>query len=160
MNTHLITIITIAGAKYLIFLIVVLAGVSWLKLPRDKKWEMAKAAMIAFPLAFVLARIASLLYYDPRPFVHFQFVPLIPHAADNGFPSDHALLSSALAAWVYLFNRKHSYVLWVLAILVGIARVVAGVHSPIDILGSALIAIGATWVASVALRRFSARSKA
>ncbi len=49
-----------------------------------------------------------------------------------------------LAAIVTVFDRRMGALLWVLAILVGIARVLSAVHHPIDILASFGIAIAAT----------------
>ena len=70
-----------------------------------------------------------------------HFTPLISHAANNGFPSDHSLISFAFASIVFLFNKKLGFVLFLLSFLVGLSRVYVGVHYPIDILGSFLICI-------------------
>ncbi len=83
------------------------------------------------------------LYYDPRPFVVGHFTPLIPHVPDNGFPSDHALLISAIAMIGMVWNRKLGSALWVLAVLVAAARVYVGVHHTIDVAGSCIISITA-----------------
>ena len=63
-------------------------------------------ASIALPLVFLTSRVASLLFENPRPFLEHDFVPLITHAADNGFPSDHALLVFAVASVVLTFNKQ------------------------------------------------------
>ena len=110
-------------------------------------------SIFTLPLSYLTSLLAGLLYYDPRPFVVLHITPLIYHAADNGFPSDHALLTGTLAAIVTVFNRRLGVLLWILAILVGAARVVAGVHHSIDILASFGIAIGATVTVSILLKR-------
>lgn len=131
----------IFGAKYLIVVLVVIALAYFVKQSREKQKQLAVFALIALPATYVVAKIASLLYYNPRPFVVENFTPLISHIADNGFPSDHTLLSSAVASVVYYFDKKVGAVLFVLALLVGAARVLAGVHHVVDILGSFVIAI-------------------
>jgi undecaprenyl-diphosphatase len=42
---------------------------------------------------------------------------------------------------VFFFHKKWSFLFFVGAVLIGIARVIAGIHWPIDILGGAIIGI-------------------
>jgi undecaprenyl-diphosphatase len=134
------------GAKYLYLVIALVALVYLFRQPQELRYKIVLCALLALPLTYVVAKIASLLYYDPRPFVVGHFVPLLPHDADNGFPSDHTLLGSALAAVIYFFNRRIGIILLVIALGVGIARVLAGIHHMVDILGSIGIAFGVTYV--------------
>lgn len=144
----------IFGAKYL-FLLACLIGLLWFRrLPKEKKKEAIVFALIALPTIYVVSRIASLLYLDPRPFVAGHFTPLVPHAPDNGFPSDHTLLVSAIASIMFPFDRKTSAVVWVIAAIVGISRVYVGVHHPIDVVGSAVIAMAASALAYQVMRKF------
>ena len=132
----------IFGAKYLYLLAVITALVYFLPLPRQKKKELVLFGIITLPVMYGISKIAGLLYYDPRPFVATHVPPLIPHEPDNGFPSDHVLLISAIASIIFPFSRKTSALVFFLAILVGISRVYAGIHHPIDVLGSMIIALG------------------
>lgn len=95
--------------------------------------------VISLPLTFMVSRIASFFYYNPRPFALYNFKPFIPHAIDNGFPSDHALLSFAIAWVIFRFHKKLGIVLIIIGGAVGFSRVLSGIHSPIDILGSFFI---------------------
>ncbi|EKD43534.1 MAG: Bacitracin transport permease protein BCRC [uncultured bacterium] len=133
--------IIIFGAKYLIIFIVLIAGIYFFKLEKQKKKEMAVFAIITLPIIFLLSRLAGKLYFNPRPFVVGNFLPLIAHGSDNGFPSDHTLLSTAVAVVVYLYNKKIGIILGLLATLVGLARVASGVHHLADIFGSIMIAV-------------------
>lgn len=92
-------------------------------------------------VAIILARIASMIWYDPRPFVAGNFVPLFAHASDNGFPSDHTLFASMIGWVVLLYSRKYGIITLFFAFLIGGARILAGVHHPIDILGSFIISL-------------------
>lgn len=130
----------IFGAKYLIGAVVLGAAAFWLMQSKEVKKTLVIRALIAFPVTVVLARIASMLWYNARPFVVEGITPLVAHAADNGFPSDHTLLSAACAALVFSQNKKWGGVLYVLAILVGVARVFADVHHVVDIVTSLVIA--------------------
>lgn len=143
-------------AKDLFLLAVIIAGIYFLRENRRVQKQMLLLAVLAFPISYLVAKIGSHLYYDPRPFVVTHIAPLIPHAADNGFPSDHALLLATLAAFLTVFNKKAGAVLWVIALLVGAARVLAGVHHPIDIIGSFIIGIAVTYLAWLGIRRVKA----
>ena len=131
----------IFGAKYLYLLIVFGALLLFLFQSWEKRRKIFIFSIVYFPLTYLFARIASLIYFNPRPFVVNHFQPLIAHAADNGFPSDHMLLSSALASLVFYYNKKLGIIAWVLAFLVGYSRVATGLHHWLDILGSAFIAL-------------------
>ncbi|MFZ2187012.1 MAG: phosphatase PAP2 family protein [Candidatus Moraniibacteriota bacterium] len=138
--------IIIFGAQYLYLLIVLVALAYIWRQPREQRWKIILCAAIALPLTYIAAKILSQLYYDPRPFVVGQFAPLLPHDADNGFPSDHTLLGSAVAAVIFLFNRKIGNTLFIIAFLVGASRVFAGIHHFTDIFGSMAIAAATTYV--------------
>ncbi len=133
--------IAIIIAKYFYLLVIAIGAVYFLFQPRNIQKSMAICAVVIAPLAYILAKIAGFLYYNPRPFVVGHFVPLIAHVADNGFPSDHVLLTGAVAMIVWFYNKKVSSVLWVLALLIGWARVFAGIHHVADIAGSIVIVL-------------------
>ncbi|MDO8639544.1 MAG: phosphatase PAP2 family protein [bacterium] len=131
--------LSIVIAKYLIFLVIKIPVFYFLIQKRNTQKRMLVFMVLNLALIFIAAKILSLLYYDPRPFVINHFTPLIPHAADNGFPSDHALLSFAVSFSIYIFNKKLGLLLMLFGILIGISRIYVGIHSPVDILGSFLI---------------------
>lgn len=133
--------IIIFCAKYLLVFVVVGLGIVWLRLPNKLKLQMILATILAGLVAFVLSRIADKLYYDPRPFVSLHVKPLVAHAPDNGFPSDHALFTMTLTALAYFYSKKIAYAMLALTVLVGIARVLAKVHSPVDIAAGWVIGI-------------------
>lgn len=131
----------IFGAKYLFVLIILTALVYFFTLPKNKKRDFLLFSLIALPTIYIVAKISSLFFYDPRPFVSENIVPLLPHIADNGFPSDHTLISATIAMIVFFYNKKIGALLLIIATIVGISRVLAGVHHPIDIIASFFIAI-------------------
>jgi undecaprenyl-diphosphatase len=134
-------------ASYLFIVVLLIAGVFFWKQQKSTKQHLLIFALVSFSITFVLAFIGGHLFYDTRPFITGHFTPLIPHSADNGFPSDHTLLTSAVAFLIYVFNKKLGIALFVLSIIVGMARVYAGIHSPIDIVGSIFISMIATGIA-------------
>ena len=133
------TIIKITAQYFVVIpFIIVLVVFFRLKSKNERLYFILKL-VIAGLAAILLARVSSILWYDPRPFIMDHFTPLLAHANDNGFPSDHTLLAS-LIGWVTLtYSRKYGIITLIIALLIGTARVLAGVHHPIDILGSFII---------------------
>ena len=147
--------LTIFAANYLVFIeaIIALGAVSFV-LYRQPPLEILRwlmAAGITGVMAEVFTQIGGALYTDPRPFAVGHYDPLIAHVADNGFPSDHALLAAFLVACVVLVRFWLSLpIVAVLGVLVDWARVGAGIHHPIDVIGSAVfVAAGAVIAVAV-----------
>ena len=139
--------IIINVAKYGMLVSIALVGVFiWRWLSRKQWWEFGWFAVIALGLSLVFIKLANRVWFDPRPFVVGHFRPLIEHAADNGFPSDHTALTMALAAIVFPYNRKFGWLLVGISVAVGLARVLAGVHHVADIVGSIVLVVAAAGV--------------
>ena len=143
----------IFAAQYLYLVIMLIAAVHFFLLPKGEKKFFVILAVIALPCIYATSKIVAHFYFDPRPFVVGHFTPLIPHSPDNGFPSDHALLTSAVASVMFVYNKKVSLVLWVLTLIVGVARVMAGVHHMVDIIGAVTISILLTPIIEYVLKR-------
>jgi undecaprenyl-diphosphatase len=116
------------------------------------------AGCLALALAGLLILAASSAVHEARPFVgDADTVLLTPHVADNGFPSDHATVAAAAAVVAAIAWRRWAALFLALAAVVGLARVLAGVHLPGDVLagwalGAAAAAAG-WWLAERASSR-------
>lgn len=141
MSVNFSNLIIVFGAKYLIIFLLLLGVIFFFKQSAQIKKQLIIMGLVSLPLIYLVAKLGSMLYFNPRPFVTGGFLPLIPHSPDNGFPSDHVLLSSALAMVIFYYKQKSGLIIMALAILVGISRVLAGVHHPLDIIGSIIISI-------------------
>lgn len=108
---------------------------------------------IALPLTYVMGKVASVFFENPRPFVVEQIQPLVEHLPDNGFPSEHTLLVATVAFLVYAEHKKIGTVLLVLSLGVGVGRVMANVHHSIDVIGAYLIAFGAVQLSAYVCER-------
>ncbi len=147
----------IFAAKYLFVAVPILALVYWIRAPYATRRYLLLLGLLAGAAALGIGRLIAYFYFDPRPFVTGHFIPLIAHEPDNGFPSDHTLLSSAIAASVTVCSRSVGLGLWAITAVVGIARILCGLHSPIDVIGSICIASASAYVAHSLLRRRFAR---
>jgi undecaprenyl-diphosphatase len=146
------TVIVLVG-KYLIFLVALMAVVFTLHSERATRNNIVKLAVVAIPMALIIGWVAGRLYYHPRPFVVEDVRPLIPHEADNGFPSDHTLLAMTASAVMFVYRRRVGFVMGIMALLIGAARVVANIHYPVDVAAGASIALASTGIAWIAVRK-------
>jgi undecaprenyl-diphosphatase len=143
--------------NYFVFINVAIVALYWIRARIAKKLSLMYQIVVGGIVAFVLSLVASHLYYDTRPFVYQHIVPLIAHSADNGFPSDHALLGAFLGFTMLLYSKRVGLFLLVIAALVGWARVAAHIHNPRDIVGSFVIAAIAVTVTRLAAKWWQGR---
>ncbi len=87
---------------------------------------------------FVLVSLIRYAYHRPRPFIEYNFIPLIQESSYS-FPSGHATFFFALSTAMYIYNRKWGVVFLLVSALIAGARVIAGVHYPLDVVAGALL---------------------
>lgn len=99
------------------------------------------AAGLSAGLALAVAQVIARLADRPRPFVaHPGSVHLFSaHAADSGFPSDHATAAFAIAVALVLRFRLVGLGALVAATVLAVTRVAMGVHYPTDVLAGAAL---------------------
>ena len=144
----------IFAANYLIYILALVWLGSLLLIPKAKRKIYFIFVVVAFILAIIGDKVFGMIYNNPRPFVVDNITPLVKHAADNGFPSGHTLFSMMFATTAQSYNRKLGIILAILAVVVGSARVLAHVHHTIDIFGSVILAIGATYLAWILVQKY------
>jgi len=112
--------------------IFILVASTFLYLNRRK---LGLKAGLSVLIAIYLANFLKILFKIPRPPVEKWQVA----AGGYSFPSGHATDSSAfwgVIAFEYWSSKKIiSYISWILVILVGVSRVVLGVHTWVDVIG-------------------------
>jgi len=114
---------------------------------RHLAWRRATvAAVLSAGLGLAAAKVISELVDRGRPFVADPGgVHLFSgHAADPGFPSDHATASFAIATAIFLRHRRWGAFALFAAAVLSVGRVALGLHYPSDVLaGAALGALAA-----------------
>jgi undecaprenyl-diphosphatase len=128
-------------ASRLIYAIPFILLALWIWGSPDKRAGLASTA-IAAVLALGANQLAGLLWYESRPFMIGLGQTLISHAPENSFPSDHTTLfltvgfgliaTRAASTWGKLVSVSGALVAW--------ARIYLGLHFPVDMLASTLIA--------------------
>src|SRR3989344_8635111 len=134
-------------AEYLAYVIIVFLLVYFLYKFYKSFFDFSiiKKLLIILTSSFVVWAISQLinhLYYNPRPFIALDNINvLFEHGNGDSFPSGHTTFFATLALMNYLYNpRCFSSFLLLGAILIGVARVISGVHWPLDILGAFALA--------------------
>ena len=129
-------------ADYLAYILAAafLAGIFFTaRFGREKKIRIFWVAAVSVVVSrFGITELIRFFYHRPRPFMVYHVYQLIAEH-EWSFPSGHAALFFALAGVIYLYDRKWGLVFFAASIAMGIARVIAGVHYPSDILGGMVI---------------------
>lgn len=146
--------LTVIVAQYALYVIAAAAAVVWVMATRSDKVSLAVEAVVAIALVAVMVKVAGAIHVDPRPFVQNPAVkPLFSHPADNGFPSDHTALATAISVVIWSYRRRVAWAMVVLSVLIGVARVAAHVHHTQDIVAALIIGLAAAAGAVVLWRR-------
>lgn len=115
----------------------------------EKKKEIILVFVSAFG-AYFLSVVLKNIFHTLRPFVLLPQVSSLFGESGFAFPSGHASFFSALAFAIFFMHKKAGYVFMFFALIIGVARITAGVHFPIDILGGFVLgAVVAYFVKSV-----------
>ncbi|HLW38603.1 MAG TPA: phosphatase PAP2 family protein [Candidatus Eremiobacteraceae bacterium] len=121
----------IALARYglLISFVVMLAALARARSAALLLW-LGGGALLAAALTYAAGR----MLFDPRPFTVLPVTPLVAHAADNGFPSDHSSVAAFIAAAVWFVDARLALVASLAALAIGFARAYCFLHWPADVL--------------------------
>ncbi len=147
MNALLVKIL----ADGFIIPVVLLGGWALLFLiPKGHRLESYSRILMAGLTAYLAATLIASIYQPElaRPFQVLGAKAGAYYLNNPGFPSDHVLFCMAitLAVWFETRRKKIAVILLVLTALVAVGRVVALVHTPLDVFGGFVIAFaGVPW---------------
>jgi undecaprenyl-diphosphatase len=126
------------AAVYLVFATALIVIPVWVR--RDGLRACVAAALGAV-LAVALTAAIGALWDRPRPFVAEHFTPLISHAPDASFPSDHLAALGAVTICVWLASHRLGIATAIIAAVVAFARVYVGVHYVSDVGGGFVLGL-------------------
>lgn len=137
-------------ADYAVFPVVLLGAWALLSIPNKQKYRAYCRILLAGLTAFLLAKLVAAVYQPEvsRPYELLGVDPGASYLDNPGFPSDHALFVAAiaLAVWAETRQKTISVILAVLVVVVCVGRVLALVHTPLDVVAGVLIAgVGGLW---------------
>lgn len=147
-KSNIVDAIVVFLGHYLVYFLAATLIAWWFV--NSEKIKTRQAVTMAF-FSFVIARfgvteIIRALLPRQRPYWGHEVVQLIPKGAENSFPSGHATALFAIAMAVYFYNKKLGNWLFFIAVVVSIARVIAGVHFPSDVLAGAIVGLITAWI--------------
>ncbi len=123
-------------------------------IPKGQRFSAYSRILMAGLTAYLIAKFVGAIYQPQllRPFEELGVAPGALYLDNPGFPSDHALFVTAIlcAVWFETRRRGISLVIAGLVVAVCVGRIVALVHTPIDVVGGVAIALfGALWYSNL-----------
>lgn len=146
--THLLTVLLADGLVVIVALVGAWALIT--KVPKSLKLESYSRVLMAGLTSYLAAKLIAVVYQPEalRPFQEMGVKAGAAYLPNPGFPSDHVLFCTAITLAVYFETRSKGLgvVLGILTLLVGVGRVAALVHTPLDVAGGLVIGLfGALW---------------
>ena len=113
----------------------------WVRGNPDRRGGLVATA-IAAALALGANQIVGQFWYEPRPFMIGLGRTLMAHAPENSFPSDHTtfMLTVGIGLIATGAAPRWGRIVTLAGVLVAWARIYLGVHFPLDMIASAIIA--------------------
>jgi undecaprenyl-diphosphatase len=108
-------------------------------------WRRATAAGLSAAAVGLLAnQVIAQLWHRPRPYQDHPLgiLPLLSPSHDPSFPSDHATAAFAIAFGILFVARRTGWLFLAWAALIGLSRVLAGMHYPTDVIAGAVVGLG------------------
>lgn len=110
---------------------------------RDEKTKKTGALLGALAAVAISRGVITegirFFYHHPRPAAVLEGVKTLLEEKSFSFPSGHGSFFFALSAVIYSYDKRLGIVFFCLSALMGISRISAGVHYPLDILAGAII---------------------
>ena len=138
-------------ADYAVFPVIMIGAWALLwKVPKGQRFRSYSRILLAGLTAFLIAKLLAVTWQptDMRPYELLGISPGASYLDNPGFPSDHALFVTAIALAVWAETRQKwiTILLVVLVIVVCVGRVLALVHTPLDVVAGIIVAcIGGIW---------------
>jgi undecaprenyl-diphosphatase len=158
-NSAIDSVMKFAANDVIYLAVVVLVGICLHRLWRRVAGPVMLTG-VGLVLTFMLGLVAAALHPEKRPFQTHKVHQLVAHAGGQSFPSDHATAAFGIALAVGAFlSWRWGVLLFLLALLIGFARVYDGIHYPGDIGGSFLAALVGVGVVTLMFRLIGPRRR-
>ena len=153
-HNHILDLFFVFFASYLVYFFAAAAVLYWFIYPDKTKLLARKAVVLAF-ISFVVARLVlteliRAFYARPRPTITY---PLEHLPTEPSFPSGHATAMFSIAVAIYFYNPRLGKILFIMAVVTAIGRVIIGAHYFSDVVGGAIIGVLTAWAIDKWLNR-------
>jgi undecaprenyl-diphosphatase len=114
----------------------------------DRKWKLASASALASAgVGLLVNQLIAQAWHRPRPYqAHPAVHTWVSRSHDPSFPSDHASAAFGIAFAVLMFDPVAGALFTAAAALIGLGRILVGVHYPGDIVAGALVGLASALV--------------
>lgn len=149
-QSKMMDFIIVFFAQYLAFILIgiMVAYILFHHHPFKEKIMTGVSALLAGLIArYGMGTPIRFFWHRPRPFLSHQVHQLLSENSYS-FPSGHSTFFFAFSTIVYFHHRKLGIFFYIATICVTIARVMAGVHYPSDIVAGAVIGIACGFLTS------------
>ena len=158
-------LIRLVADGLVIVIVMVAAGTLLLQTATADRYDRFTRVFMAGITSYIAAKFIGSVWQPEqlRPFERLGLDPGAAYLNNPGFPSDHALFAFFLvfAVWFATRDKLATAIIAVLTLAMCVGRVLALVHTPLDITGSLVIAaLGSLWYVGYAknsLRRSVAK---
>ncbi len=140
------------SAEWLLYLVAVAMVIGWIRGGKTMRRALLVSGMSVL-VGLAINQLIGAFWYHPRPFETGVGNQFLPHAKETSFPSDHGTLLFAVSFGL-LFSRdgkSWGVIAFAIALLVVWSRIYLGIHWPMDMIGSGIIAAVAAWIVAVLL---------
>lgn len=148
--------VTIFFAHYYVFIFPLLALAYYIfHQEKYSLWQVGFSQIITVIISRgIITELVRYFYKRPRPFLVHNVTQLIYKYPEASFPSGHTLGIVAAGVALWFFDQKLSWFVMGSGAVVGVFRIVAGVHYPLDVLGALFLAWPSAWVAMKTYKYF------
>lgn len=145
------TLALFAAGDLIFILVVAYLGFVFSK-PAKNRPSLVVDTILCTLLAFQLVILIHAVYPVARPqATDLPVKVLIEYANNQSFPSQHTLFAFLLATIVFSCRKRLGIAYLAGATIIGLSRIVVGVHWPADVLAGALIGIAFGYLGALLL---------
>lgn len=126
-------------------------GYLWLKTEKtaNRRFKLLVKTVLTAVVALAINQVIGFIYFRPRPFVFHQVNLLVGRSTDASFPSDHTTFAAAFTGALFKEGRLLAVIMAIFTVILGISRVYAGAHYPLDVLGGIFTGIMGNYLVSL-----------
>lgn len=137
---------------------IVIFFLSFTYLILKKRIKAFYGSFLAMGIAGFCDIVIALFWQRPRPYISHagEVSPILQGLRVDfiSFPSSHTYIVFAIATSIFLYgHKKLGTLLFLFALLVGIGRIVVGLHYPSDVVAGALLGVASGIIAHAAVCR-------